>query len=139
MGSDTNGSGMTPEELRAFYQGYIDLANKREYHRMAEFAHDELILNGTPVKRDDMVAEFHKHTDAVPDFHWDIQDIIVQGDRIAARLVDTGTPIAPWNGFAPTGASVKFEEVGFYQIVDGRFKTMWYLMDVDLIRRQLAG
>lgn len=139
MSSNLNGPGMTIEELRDFYVRYIELANKREFHRMAEFAHDEVIMNGTPVKRDDMVAEFHKHTDAVPDFHWEIQDLVIEGDRIAARLVDTGTPIAQWNGLAPTGASVEFAETAFYQVENGRFKFMWYLMDADAVRRQLAG
>lgn len=55
---------MSTEELRDFYLRYIDLANKREYDRMVEFAHDEVIMNGAPVARDDMVREFHRHTDA---------------------------------------------------------------------------
>ncbi|MET8092223.1 ester cyclase [Micromonospora sp. NPDC005220] len=58
---------------------------------------------------------------------------------MAARLIDTGTPIAQWNGLAPTGASVKFAETAFYEVQDGRFKNMWYLMDADTVRRQLAG
>lgn len=139
MSSDVKSSGMTTEELRDFYLRYIELANKREFHRMAEFAHDEVILNGSPVKRDDMVAEFHKHTDAVPDFHWEVKDLLIEGNRVAARLIDTGTPIAQWNGLAPTGASVEFAETAFYEVQDGRFKNMWYLMDADTVRRQLAG
>jgi predicted ester cyclase len=139
MSSHATGSGMSTEELRDFYLRYIELANKREFHRMAEFAHDEVLMNSTPVKRDDMVAEFHRHIDAVPDFHWEIQDLVIEGDRVAARLIDTGTPVREWNGLAPTGASVSFAETAFYQVQDGRFKSMWYLMDADAVRRQLAG
>lgn len=130
---------MSTEELRDFYLRYIDLANKREFDRMEEFAHDEVIMNGSPVARDDMVHEFHRHTDAVPDLHWEVQDLLVDGDRIAARLIDTGTPISEWNGLAPTGASVSFAETAFYQVENGRFKVMWYLMDADTVRQQLAG
>jgi len=130
---------MTTEELRDFYLRYVELANKREFARMAEFAHEEVIMNGTPVKMADMVAEFYKHVDAVPDFHWEIQDLVVDGDRVAARLIDTGTPVREWSGLAPTGKSVKFAETAFYRIEDGKFKDMWYLMDADTVRRQLAG
>ncbi|MFC5814072.1 ester cyclase [Nonomuraea harbinensis] len=65
--------------------------------------------------------------------------MVVDGDRVAARLVDTGTPVKEGNGLAPTGASVSFAETAFYRVEDGRFKSMWYLMDADTVRRQLAG
>ncbi len=67
------------------------------------------------------------------------QGVVVDGDRVAARLVDTGTPVKEGNGLAPTGASVSFAETAFYRVEDGRFKSMWYLMDADTVRRQLAG
>ncbi|MEU5906109.1 ester cyclase [Micromonospora sp. NPDC047467] len=139
MSTNATGSGMTTQELRDFYLRYVELANKREFDSMADFAHEEVIMNGTPVKMADMVAEFYKHVDAVPDLHWEIQELIVEGDRVAARLIDTGTPVQEWNGLAPTGKSVRFAETAFYQVQDGKFKHMWYLMDADTVRRQLAA
>ncbi|MCP2267396.1 ester cyclase [Promicromonospora thailandica] len=142
MSTDTTGTqtaGMTAEELRDFYRRYIELANTRDFDRMSEFAHDEVIMNGTPVARDDMVAEFRRHTDAVPDLHWEVQELLVDGTHVAARLIDTGTPVAEWNGLAPTGATVTFAETAFYEVVDGRFKHMWYLMDGVALQTQLAS
>ena len=135
----TTSTTMTTDELRAFYLRYVELANAREFERMADFAHEEVVMNGTRVRMSDMVAEFHRHVDAVPDFHWEVEDLLVDGNRIAARLTDTGTPVKEWNGLAPTGASVTFAETAFYQVQDGRFSVMWYLMDADGVRRQLAG
>jgi len=129
---------LTTEELRDFYRRYVELANNRDFDRMHEFAHDEVIMNGTPVARDDMVAEFRRHTDAVPDMSWEIKEILVDGNRIAARLVDTGTPEKEWNGLTPNGATATFAETAFYEVQDGRFKHMWYLMDVDSLRAQLT-
>lgn len=131
-------AGMTAEELRDFYRRYIDLANNRDFDRMDEFAHDEVIMNGTPVARDDMVAEFRRHTTAVPDLTWEIKELLVDGGHVAARLVDTGTPEQEWNGLAPTGATVTFAETAFYEVEDGRFKHMWYLMDAAALRAQLT-
>ncbi|MEV7329372.1 ester cyclase [Micromonospora sp. NPDC093244] len=139
MSATKTSSGMSTEELRDFYLQYVALANKREFDRMADFAHEEVIMNGTSVKMADMVAEFYRHVDAVPDLHWEIQDLVVEGDRVAARLIDTGTPVQEWNGLAATGASVSFVETAFYQVEDGKFKVMSYLMDTDTVRRQLAG
>ncbi|MET7847141.1 hypothetical protein ABZT48_02630 [Streptomyces avermitilis] len=40
--------------------------------------------------------------DAVPDLHWELKDLLFDGDRLAARLVDTDTPVKKWLGVAPT-------------------------------------
>ncbi|MFE2545697.1 ester cyclase [Actinacidiphila glaucinigra] len=130
---------MSAEELHDFYLRYVELANKRDFDRMDEFAHDEVIVNGSPVSRDEMVGFFRYHTTAVPDLHWEIQYVIVEGNRIASRLIDTGTPVQEWNGNVPTGASISIAETAFYEIEDGRFKVMWYMMDADALRQQLAG
>ena len=132
-------AGMTTDELRDFYLRYVALANDRQFERMADFAHEEVVVNGTRVRMSDMVAEFHRHVEAVPDLHWQIEDLVVEGDRIAARLTDTGTPVREWNGLAPTGATVTFTETAFYTVRDGRFAVMQYLMDTDAVRRQLAA
>ncbi|MGW5365264.1 ester cyclase [Actinopolymorpha pittospori] len=131
-------AGMTSEELRELYRRYVEMANTRDFDGMRELLHDEVILNGTPVASDAIITEFHKHTDAVPDIHWEIQELLVDGGHIAARALDTGTPEQEWNGLAPTGASFSFAEVAFYEVVDGRFKHMWYMMDVDSLRAQLT-
>ena len=59
--------------------------------------------------------------------------------KVAARLIDTGTPVKEWNGLVPTGKSVTITETAFYRIEDGKFKHMSYLMDVDTARCQLAA
>ncbi|GAA2350339.1 hypothetical protein [Streptomyces violaceusniger] len=61
---------MSDAELRDFFQRYIDALNAHEFHRMTEFVHDELIMNGWPVTRNDVIAAQESHTDAVPDFTW---------------------------------------------------------------------
>lgn len=96
-------TGMTAEELRGFQRRYVEVANNRDYDRMDELTHDELIIDGTPAARDDVVAALRRHTDAVPDLAWEIQDLLVDGDRVSARLTDTGTQVAEWHGLAPTG------------------------------------
>ena len=84
------------EELRAFYARYVEMANTRDFEGMRELLHDEVYLGATAVPRDAIIAEFRKHTDAVPDIHWEVQDIVIDGGNIAVRALDTGTPVAEW-------------------------------------------
>jgi predicted ester cyclase len=130
---------VSADELRDFYLRYVDLANGREFGRLYEFAHDEVIMNGTLSSRDDWAASLRKHTEAIPDLVWQVQDLVIDGSRIAAHLLDTGTPEREWLGLAPTGATVTFDECAFYELRNGRFERAWYMMDTDAVRRQLAG
>lgn len=126
-------------DLREAYLGYLAAANARELHRMAEFAHDIIVFNGETVSRDDYVAAMQEALDAVRDYAWRLDDLVVEGDRVAARLTVTGTPVLHWRGLQPTGRGVTFTEYAFYHFRDGRFEHMWYLLDVRAIEKQLAG
>lgn len=132
-------SQMTAEELRDFVLRFFDMANEHDFDRMQEFTHETVIVNGVPVARPDMIAQFHGYATAVPDLTWDIQDLLVDGDRVAVRLTDSGTPVAQWLGLEPTGAAVSFTETAFYRIRDGRLEAMTFLVDFAALQQQLAG
>ena len=130
---------MSTADLRKVYLAYLEAANAREFHRMAEFAHDTIVFNGEPVSRDDYVAAMQQAVDSVQDFVWRLDDLIIEGDRVAARLTDNGTPVKEWLGLQPTGRTVTFTEYAFYHFRDGRIEQMWYLLDARTIEKQLAA
>ena len=119
---------MNPQELRDFYLRYIALLNARDFERLDEFVHEEVAQNGVPADRSDMAASLRAHTRAIPDLAWDVAELVIEGNRIAARLRDTGTPAA-------TGTSVTFDEFAFYEVRDGRIAHAWYLMDSEALRQ----
>lgn len=129
---------MSDAELRNFFQRYIDALNSHEFQRMTEFIHDNPVMNGHPVTRDDVIAALEGHTDAVPDFTWRVEDLAIDGDRVAARLFNKGTPAKEWLGAPPTGATVEFAEYAFHKVRDGRFHEMNYLIDAQAVERQLT-
>lgn len=129
---------MSSTDLRTFFQNYIDALNTHEFHRMTEFIHDEIVMNGRPVTRDEVIAELEGHGDAVPDFTWRVQDLAIEDDRVAARLFNKGTPTKEWFGVTPTGATVEYAEYSFHKVRDGRFYEMNYLIDAQAVERQLA-
>ncbi len=95
---------------REFYDRYIAALNAREFHVMDKFIHDEVTLNGKPATRDDIVAVQRDEVGAVPDLHWVLTNLIVDGDRLGAQLVNTGTPAKKFVGVQPTGASFEVVE-----------------------------
>ncbi|MGW7383843.1 ester cyclase [Streptomyces sp. NPDC054794] len=130
---------MTEEEMRAFYLRYIDDLNAHKFDGMDQFINDETTLNGVPATRDDLLAVQKHDVDAVPDLHWDLKELLFDGDRIAARLINTGTPAKEWLGVPATGASFEIVEFAIYQVRDGRFVHMTALHDSAEMREQLTG
>ena len=76
---------------------------------------------------------------AVPDMHWEVQELLFDRDRIAARVVNTGTPVKEWLGVAPTGKSFEIVEYAIYKVRDGRFVQMTNLHDSADVQRQLTA
>ncbi|MEU8381526.1 ester cyclase [Streptosporangium sp. NPDC048865] len=129
---------MSDSDLRGFYLRYIDELNAHRFDRMDEFIDDRTTLNGEPATRDDLIAVQRADVDAVPDLHWEVRELLFDGDRLAARLVNTGTPVKEWLGVAPTGASFEITEYAVYQVRDGRFVHMTALHDAGELLRQLT-
>lgn len=129
---------MSETDLHDFYRRYIAVLNARQFDALEDIIHDEVTLNGTPSTRQQIVAVLQQEVEAVPDLHWEVTDLIVDGDRLGAQLVNTGTPVSAFVGVAPTGASFEVTEYAVYEVRDGRFVHMAAIHDAASVRQQLA-
>jgi len=130
---------MSNSNLREFYDRYIAALNARDFDVLDGFIHDQVTLNGTAATRDDILAVLRHEVGSVPDLHWVLTNLIIDGDRLGAQLINTGTPAGTFVGVQPTGASFEVVEYAVYQVVDGRFKHMAAIHDAEEVKRQLAG
>lgn len=130
---------MSATELRDFYERYIAALNARDFDVMDEFIHDDVTLNGKAVRRDDILAVQRDEVGAVPDLHWQLTNLIIDGDRLGAQLINTGTPIKRFVGVDPSGASFEVVEYAVYQVRDGRFAHMAAIHDAEAVKRQLSS
>ncbi|WNG87378.1 ester cyclase [Mycobacterium sp. ITM-2016-00317] len=130
---------MSDTDLRDFYRRYVAAANTRDFDRMDEFIGDEPAYYGEVRTREATVESLKAIIDAVPDFHWEVTDLLIMGNRLAARLINTGTPVKEWLGVTPTGRSFEITEYAVYEIQDGRFAYMSNVHDVEELERQLAA
>ncbi len=62
---------------------------------------------------------------AFPDYHWELQELVVEEDRLAARLIGQGTHTGPFSGIAPTGRKVSTQELVIYRFADGKIVQCW--------------
>jgi predicted ester cyclase len=98
-----------------------------------------VMLNGEPGTRRDVFDDVSRIFAAVPDFHWELDELLIDRDRLAARVINTGTPEKEWLGVAPTGRSFTIVEYAIYRVRDGRFVHMTNLHDSADVRRQLTA
>lgn len=128
---------MSEIDLRIFFERYIAALNSHNFQQLSEFMHDDMIVNGQPMTREQMVTVLEGHVDAVPDLMWRPQDLAIDGDQVAARFYNKGTPIKEWLGSPPSGATVEYVEHVFHKIRDGRFVEQNFLLDALAIQQQL--
>ena len=74
----------------------------------------------------------------LPDFHNEIVELVVDGDRAAARLLYSGTHTGDLLGYPPTGRRFSYAGAAFFLACDGQLAEAWVLGDLADLTRQLA-
>ena len=114
---------MDPEraELEAFYRRYLRRCNEHRFDELGEFVDEDVEVNGAGQGLQAYSAGLAAFADAVPDFHWDLRHLLVDGSWLSAHLVDTGT--------TPAGRPVSVQEFAIYRVAGGRIVEVWGDLD----------
>jgi predicted ester cyclase len=128
------------EVVRRFYDGW----NSGEIDFAALVAED--IVNHQPEVapergRSPFAAAVRGVMAAVPDSHWTIADLLVDGDRVAVRTTWTGTyGGAQFRGLAVAAAgSFSVEHIHIYRVVEQKLAEHWVVRDDLAMLRQLGA
>jgi steroid delta-isomerase-like uncharacterized protein len=74
-----------------------------------------------------------------PDLHARIDDLVAEGDRVAARLTFRGTHQGEFLGVPATGRTVEYVSHEFYRFVDGLVAEEWICSDLATLQGQLTA
>ena len=69
------------------------------------------------------------------DVHYNIDDIIAEGEKVAVRMTQSGTHTGTVRGIPPTGKSFSVDYVHWFRLANGKVTEMWAVRD-DLTRLQ---
>ena len=72
---------------------------------------------------------------AIPDLRHEVQEVIVDGDRMAARLIVTGTLHGDFGGVRATGAPFEIDQIVISHLRDGKAAEVWEVADVAALLR----
>jgi predicted ester cyclase len=114
---------------KALYRRYIERCNSHDFGTLGEFVATDVRVNGEPYGLDRYQAEVASIVDTFPDYHWEIELLIGEGEYLAARLTDTGTHRGVYAGVEPTNRSITTMELAFYRLREGMIVEVWAKAD----------
>jgi predicted ester cyclase len=112
-------------DLRDFYRRYNRCCNAHEFDRVGEFVAEQVQVDGEAQTLARYQANLRGWVEAFPDFRWELQHLIIEGDWLAARFHDTGTHRGVFQGVAATGRTVSTPEFAMYRVADGKITEVW--------------
>jgi steroid delta-isomerase-like uncharacterized protein len=126
------------EENRSLYLSYLEYCNEHDLDGMASFYKSTIKVNDLPMDPAAVSAQFEPLFSAFPDWHWEMRNLVVDGDHIAVHFTVTGTHRAAFQGIEATGRRVAASEFTFYRLEDGKFAEVWDLADMDAVMKQIG-
>jgi predicted ester cyclase len=121
---------------------YDEALNRGNYERVTdELVADDAVMHHAPY-HDQTGPEVLKSTwralhEAFTDLHFEVEEVLVEGDFVAVRGTTTGTHSGTFAGSAPTGQRVSERAHVFYRLRDAKVTEIWPMVDRAGLLQQL--
>jgi len=133
---------MTPETNKALARHFME----RAFNAGDLTIVDEALAPDGIDHQEPLGTNFATHLKAVitmlrtafPDLHFEIHDMLAEGELVAFRSTMTGTHRGPFQGLPPTGKQVSVAHMHFVHFVNGKTSDLWHVWDIAGLMRQLG-
>jgi steroid delta-isomerase-like uncharacterized protein len=117
--------------------------NEHDWSAAAGAYADDVVVHtpyyDEPLRGRDAFRRFHEAMHgAYPDLHLAVEDVIAEGDLVAARWRTSGTHTGELFGTPATGKRVRFLELAMARFTDGKATEIWWLPDRTAQMSQLG-
>jgi predicted ester cyclase len=135
---------MSAEDLKALVRDYIEeMWNQGNLSRaddlLAAHYRRYTVPTAAPLSRDAQKQRIAALRAAFPDMHVTIEDLLVEGDRVACRVSVHGTHQGVFQGIAPTGKQVVVAALDLVRIENGKLVEHWGGPDLFSLLQQLGA
>jgi predicted ester cyclase len=127
---------------RALLDKYIVLKNSKDISKMSEMYAENYIENTgrNPSGLAGVTENWKGQFQAIPDIKAVLEDAVITGDKVVARITYTGTHTVPFfAGIAPTGKAFKLGTIDIWRVAGGKFVEHWDQVDFAGLQRQLLA
>ena len=132
---------MSAENKALVRRWFEEVWNKGRVDAIGEMIADHAMVYGLggDFRGPEQFKPFHAaFRSAFPDIHVALDEIIAEGDRVAARWTATGTHQGDGLGFPATGRKVRFTGMAFLQVEGNHFVSGWNSFDQLGMLQQLG-
>ncbi len=119
------------ETNKAIARRVYEIVSMGDFERASEIVDqdapdNELLPHDPPAKLIDTFKEtFAEAREGFPDLSITVEDLMAEGDRVAARVVIRGTHRGEFQGIAPTGKRVEVKAMDMFRISNGKIVEHW--------------
>jgi len=135
---------VSEEDNKAVIRRWIEAYNNRDMQAEADVLDPGYVAHvpGAPGPLEGLEA-WRKFTapfvEAFPDLRLTVEDILSEGDKVAARVAFHGTHRGEFQGIAPTGKEVAFSSIEVNRVVGGKVEEHWVELDLLGLMQQLGA
>jgi predicted ester cyclase len=133
---------MTAQQNKELYRRTVEALNRGDLQSSLEFTAPDATLNGQPMGREGDKHRAQMLATAFPDQHYELQEMVAEGDWLAVRWRITGTHLGELAGptmtIPPTGKRLDIWGTSMYRIEDGMAQEIWERFDMMEFLGQLG-
>jgi steroid delta-isomerase-like uncharacterized protein len=130
------------EQNKAVVRHFLDEVNKKNFSVVEEVLSPSFVQHSVVAAspgRQGVVDLYHALQKAFPDFRFDVDDILAEGNRVAVRMTGRYTHKGEFLGVPPTGKAVVLLKMDFFAFVNGRCTEHWDSADRLGLLQQLGA
>ena len=136
---------MSVKDLKALVRRFFEGSNKGKAAAMAvidELFATNIVYHGGGGEEIRGLKDYKQSTsesyNASPDLHFTIDDMVVEGDKVAVRWTMTGTLTGEFMGRTFTNKKLTIWGINIYRVVGGKFVEGWERADTLGAMQQLG-
>lgn len=135
---------MSTADNKAVYQGFItEVFNNRQLDRVEEFVAPDAVFHnappGLPPGAAGVKILFAAFQATFPDMIETLDQVIVEGDTVAARSTLRGTHQGEFMGLPATEKAVTISGFDMVRVADGKIVEHWGMVDMFSLMQQLGA
>ena len=112
-----------------------DTSSFPEIHTESYIQHSGRSPNGLPAQIENFRGIFAR----MPDVRAQVEDRIIAGDKVVARMTFSATHTQPLQGIAPTGRRFTLRTIDIWRVENGKLAEHWDIVDYAGLQKQLRG
>ena len=112
-----------------------DTSSFGQIHTESYIQHSGRGPSGLPAQIENFRGLFAR----MPDVQAKVEDRVIAGDKVVARMSFSATHTQPLQGIAPTGRRFTLRTIDIWRVENGKFAEHWDIVDYQGLQKQLRG